>query len=79
MVDLTNRDEKLLELLKGRRLCVERPPSGEEEKLQRRFFIEPGGYTAHKLSAQKLIDGGFVVPVGDALFPGMTQTYELAE
>ncbi|MFN3169272.1 MAG: hypothetical protein ACE37E_01105 [Hyphomicrobiales bacterium] len=75
------RNQYILEdTLRGKRLCQQEPLNADGKPTERRtWFIEPGGKSFSGPLAEDLIKRGALVPVGDALFPGMTQTYELAE
>lgn len=66
--------------LRGKKLCQQEPLNADGQPTERRtWFIEPGGKSFSGALAQDLIERGVVQPSGDALFPGMTQTYELVE
>lgn len=73
-------EKRLRERLVGKRICVQSPMTvdGEPAKVCS-YFIEPGGAALKRSDFTSLETRNLIRPVGDALFPGMTQTYELAE
>lgn len=77
----THRDEiKVRDALLGKRLCQQEPLNADGQPTERRtWFVEPGGKSFSGTLARDLIERGVVRPTGDALFPGMSQTYELVE
>lgn len=71
---------QLEDALRGKRLCQQEPLNADGQPTERRtWFIEPGGKSFSGTLAKDLIERGIVRPTGDALFPGMSQTYELVE
>lgn len=62
--------------LVGKRICAQRALRADCEPF---FFIEPGGKGIDRDKFERLLSHDVIRPVGDALFPGMSQTYEPAE
>lgn len=73
-------EKRLRERLTGKRICIQSPLTVDGEPAKTRsYFIEPGGASLKRSDFSDLETRGLLRPVGDALFPGMTQTYELVE
>lgn len=62
--------------LAGKRVHVQRPIRGDFEPC---YFVEPGGKGIPRDRFERWLSHDVIAPVGDALFPGMTQTYEPTE
>ena len=62
--------------LASKRIHVQQPIKGDHDP---NYFMEPGGKALPREKFERWLSHDLLVPVGDALFPGMTQTYEVAE
>lgn len=73
-------EKRLRDRLAGKRICVQSPLTVDGEPAKAcSYFIEPGGAALKRSDFNDPEARGLLRPIGDALFPGMTQTYELAE
>lgn len=80
-IKLSSRDSSILEAMRsGSTLHTFNSYRRDEDGFQvESYFLEPGGATAHGYSVRKLLQAGIIRPAQDGLFPGFSQTYELAE